>query len=326
MNRLFAVAYGALSYLVFLAAFLYAIGFVGNIAVPRSIDRGVAAPPGQAVVVNALLLGVFAIQHSVMARAAFKRWWTRFVPQPAERSTYVLLASLALFLLYWQWRTIPGVIWKVTSSAQRQGLWALFWLGWVIVLSATFMINHFDLFGLRQVYLAWCGKPYTYIGFRKPLLYRLVRHPIMLGFVIAFWATPTMTAGHLLFAIGTTGYILLAVQLEERDLVAALGDQYHEYRRAVPMLLPTPRRRRAATAPPAQAPPAWRAQRKEKRHDGQPEHHTKTLGRTGFLRSRRCEARRAGTAWMRRVLPWHADHDRRRFDRGHRRSRNLSGS
>ncbi|HZE15307.1 MAG TPA: NnrU family protein [Mycobacterium sp.] len=252
MNRLLVITYGALSYLIFLAAFLYAIGFVGNLAVPRSIDHGVAVPIGQAVAVNVLLLGLFAVQHSVMARAAFKRWWTRFVPRPVERSTYVLLASLVLFLLYWQWRTMPAVVWQVTSPALRQGLWALFWLGWVTVLAATFMINHFDLFGLRQVYLAWRGKPYSYIGFRKPLLYRLVRHPLMLGFIIAFWATPTMTAGHLLFAIGTTGYILLAVQLEERDLVAALGDPYHEYRREVSMLLPTPRRRRAVTAPPAQ--------------------------------------------------------------------------
>jgi protein-S-isoprenylcysteine O-methyltransferase Ste14 len=252
MNRLLVITYGALSYLIFLAAFLYAIGFVGNIAVPRSVDHGIAAPIGQAVVVNVLLLGLFAVQHSVMARAAFKRWWTRFVPQPVERSTYVLLASLVLFLLYWQWRTMPAVVWQVTSPPGRRALWALFWLGWATVLAATFMINHFDLFGLRQVYLAWRGKPYTEIGFRTPLLYRLVRHPLMLGFIIAFWATPTMTAGHLLFAIGTTGYILLAVQLEERDLVAALGDPYHEYRRQVSMLLPTPRRRRAVTAPPAQ--------------------------------------------------------------------------
>jgi protein-S-isoprenylcysteine O-methyltransferase Ste14 len=252
MNRLLAVTYGALSYVIFLAVFLYAIGFVGNIVVPRSVDRAVDAPLGQAVVVDILLLGLFAVQHSVMARAAFKRWWMRFVPQPVERSTYVLLASLVLSLLFWQWRTMPAVIWEVTSPAQREGLWALFWLGWLTVLAGTFMINHFDLFGLRQVYLAWRGKPYTDIGFRQPLLYRLVRHPIMLGFIVAFWATPTMTAGHLLFAIGTTGYILLAIRLEERDLVAALGDQYHDYRREVSMLLPTPRRHRGVTAPPGQ--------------------------------------------------------------------------
>jgi len=245
MNRLLTIGYGAASYLVFLAAFLYAIGFVGNTAVPRSIDRGVAAPIGEAIVVNALLLGLFAVQHSVMARPAFKRWWTRFVPKAIERSTFVLVTSLVLFLLYWQWRTMPALVWDVTSTAGRLALYVLFWLGWAIALSATFMINHFDLFGLRQVYLAWRGKPYTHIGFRSPLLYRLVRHPIMLGFIIAFWATPRMTAGHLLFAIATTGYILIAVQLEERDLVAAMGNQYRDYRGRVPMLLPWPHKRRA---------------------------------------------------------------------------------
>jgi methanethiol S-methyltransferase len=245
MNRLLTIGYGAASYLVFLAAFLYAIGFVGNTAVPRSIDRGVAAPIGEAIVVNALLLGLFAVQHSVMARPAFKRWWTRFVPKAIERSTFVLVTSLVLFLLYWQWRTMPALVRDVTSTAGRLALYVLFWLGWAIALSATFVINHFDLFGLRQGYLAWRGKPYTHIGFRSPLLYRLVRHPIMLGFIIAFWATPRMTAGHLLFAIATTGYILIAVQLEERDLVAAMGNQYRDYRGRVPMLLPWPHKRRA---------------------------------------------------------------------------------
>jgi protein-S-isoprenylcysteine O-methyltransferase Ste14 len=234
---------------IFLAAFLYAIGFVGNLVVPRSIDAGVAAPVGEAVVVNVLLLGLFAVQHSVMARPAFKRWWTRIVPGSVERSTYVLLSSLVLFLLFWQWRTMPALVWDVTSPAGRVGLWALCGLGWATVLASTFMVNHFDLFGLRQVFLAWRGKPYSDIGFRSPLLYRLVRHPIMVGFIIAFWATPTMTAGHLLFAAVTTAYILIALQLEERDLVAALGDQYRDYRRRVPMLVPWPRRRRGGTAP-----------------------------------------------------------------------------
>jgi methanethiol S-methyltransferase len=256
MKRLLTISYGVASYVIFLVAFLYAIGFVGNIWVPRSIDAGIAAPIGEAVAVNVLLLGLFAVQHSVMARPVFKRWWTRFVPQPIERSTYVLLASLVLLLLYWQWRTMPAVIWDMTSPVGRLGLQVLFWLGWATVLAATFMINHFDLFGLRQVYLAWCGKPHSHIGFRNPLLYRLVRHPIMLGFIIAFWATPTMTAGHLLFATMTTAYILIALQLEEHDLVAALGNQYREYRHRVPMLLPWPHRRREATAPTAEHHPA----------------------------------------------------------------------
>lgn len=249
MKRLSTISYGVVSYVLFLAAFLYAIGFVGNIAVPRSIDAGVAAPVGEAVAVDVLLLGLFAVQHSVMARPAFKRWWTRFVPQTVERSTYVVLSSLVLFLLYWQWRTIPAVVWVVTAPAARVGLHALFWLGWATVFAVTFMISHSDLFGLRHVYLAWRGRPYTNIGFRTPLLYRLVRHPMMLGFVVAFWATPTMTAGHLLFAVATTGYILIALQLEEHDLAAALGDQYLDYRSRVPMLLPWPHHQSEATPP-----------------------------------------------------------------------------
>ncbi len=248
MRRFLTIGYGAAAYVLFLAAFLYAIGFVGNIGVPRSVDHGLPAPIGQAVLINVALLGVFAVQHSVMARPAFKRWWTRFVPPTIERSTYVVLASAALILLYWQWRTIPDVIWDVGPPAGRLALWALFWLGWAMVLASTFMINHFDLFGLRQVYLAWRGKPYTHIGFQARLLYRLVRHPIMLGFFIAFWAAPTMTAGHLLFAIATTGYILIALQFEEHDLVAAMGNQYRDYRRDVPMLLPLPHRHTTKTA------------------------------------------------------------------------------
>jgi len=248
MKRYLIIGYGAAAYVLFVATFLYAIGFVGNIVVSRNVDHGIAAPIGEAVVVNVALLGVFALQHSVMARPGFKRWWTRFVPPSIERSTYVVLSSFALLLLYWQWRTMPAVIWDVRPQAGRLALWALFWLGWAIALASTFMINHFDLFGLRQVYLAWRGKPYTHIGFQARSLYRVVRHPLMLGFVIAFWAAPTMTAGHLLFSVATTGYILIAVQLEERDLVAALGNQYHDYRRSVSMLLPTPRRHATKTA------------------------------------------------------------------------------
>jgi protein-S-isoprenylcysteine O-methyltransferase Ste14 len=209
-----------------------------------------ASPIGRALVINVALLGLFAVQHSVMARPGFKRWWTRFVPRSIERSTYVLLASSALLLLYWQWRTMPTLIWDVRHPIGRLTLWALFWLGWATVLLSTFMINHFDLFGLRQVYLAWRGKPYTDLSFRTHLFYRLVRHPLMLGFIVAFWAAPTMTAGHLLFAIGTTGYILTALQLEERDLVAALGNRYRDYRRHVPMLVPLPRRHPIGTVRP----------------------------------------------------------------------------
>ncbi|MDH6198739.1 protein-S-isoprenylcysteine O-methyltransferase Ste14 [Mycobacterium frederiksbergense] len=238
MRRLLIIGYGIASYLVFTVAFLYAIAFVGNFVVPRTVDSGIAAPTTEAVIVNLVLLFVFAAQHSVMARPAFKRWWTRFVPQAIERSTYVLLSSLALFLLYWQWRTMPAIVWNVESTAGRVILWALFWLGWATAFSATFMINHFDLFGLRQVWLEWRGKPYGELGFQNVLLYRVIRHPIMAGFIVAFWAIPTMTAGHLMFAAVSTAYILVAIQLEERDLVAALGDQYRDYRHRVAMLVP----------------------------------------------------------------------------------------
>ncbi|MDT5116584.1 MAG: methanethiol S-methyltransferase [Mycobacterium sp.] len=248
MSRYFAICYGAVAYLLFLVSFVYAIGFVGNIWVPRSVDHALSAPVGQAVLIDVLLLGVFAVQHSVMARPAFKSWWTRFVPPSIERSTYVVLASGALLLLYWQWRTLPDVVWDVNLPAARVALWALFWLGWATVFFSSFMVNHFDLFGLRQVYLAWRGKPYRDLDFRVRYLYRLVRHPLMLGFLVAFWSTPTMTAGHLLFTVATTGYILVAVQLEEHDLVASLGDQYCAYRREVPALLPWPRWHPHATA------------------------------------------------------------------------------
>jgi methanethiol S-methyltransferase len=245
MKRVLTITYGAASYLLGFAALVNAICFVGDIAVPRSIDRGIAAPIGEAVAVNVLLIGLFGVQHSVMARPAFKRLWTRLVPHSIERSTYVVVAGLVLFLLFRQWRTMPAIIWDVMWPPGRLVSQLLFWLGWAIALASTFMINHFELFGLRQVYLAWRGQPHTELRFRSPLLYRLVRHPLMLGFVVAFWASPRMTAGHLLFAIALTGYILIALRLEERDLVAALGDQYREYRRQVPMLLPWPRRRRA---------------------------------------------------------------------------------
>ncbi|OBB91515.1 methanethiol S-methyltransferase [Mycobacterium sp. 852002-30065_SCH5024008] len=248
MKRYLTLGYGAAAYLLFLAAFLYLIGFVGNLAVPRSVDRGLAASVAAAIPINAALVALFGVQHSVMARPAFKRWWVRLVPSSIERSTYVLLSSVVLALLYWQWRTMPTVIWDVRMPAARAVLWALFWLGWAIALLATFLINHFDLFGLRQVYLASRQKPYTSVEFRVRLLYRVVRHPLMLGMLIAFWAAPTMTAGHLLFSIGMTAYILIATQLEERDLVASLGHPYREYRREVSMLLPIPRRQATGIA------------------------------------------------------------------------------
>ena len=238
MTRLLIAGYGVGCYLAFVVAFLYAIGFVGNFVVPRTVDAGIAAPIAEAVVVNLLLLAVFAVQHSVMARPGFKRRWTRIIPAPVERSTYVLLSSAALMLLYWQWRTLPAVVWDVESVVGRVVLWTLFWLGWVMVFASTFMINHFDLFGLRQVWLHWRGRPYRDLGFQTTLLYRVIRHPIMAGFIVAFWAAPTMTTGRLLFAVGGTAYILVAIRLEERDLVGALGDDYRDYRHRTAMLVP----------------------------------------------------------------------------------------
>ncbi|MCV7099379.1 methanethiol S-methyltransferase [Mycobacterium palustre] len=253
MKRYLTVAYGVAAYMLFVAAFLYLVGFLADAVVPRTVDHGLAAPVGEALPVNLLLLAAFGLQHSVMARPAFKSVWTRLVPATIERSTYVVLSSAVLVLLYCQWRTMPAVVWDVRQPAGRVALWALFWLGWAIALAATFMVSHFDLFGLRQVYLAWRGKPYTHIGFHARWLYRLVRHPLMLGFLIAFWAVPTMTAGHALFSAGMTAYILIATQLEERDLIAVLGDQYRDYRRRVSMLLPLRRpSRRDATEPAAQ--------------------------------------------------------------------------
>ncbi|HSR63781.1 MAG TPA: NnrU family protein [Gammaproteobacteria bacterium] len=243
MSRLFAFVYGVLCYLLFFVTLLYAIGFIGNLVVPKSIDSGIPVSYALAIPVNLVLLAIFAIQHSVMARPAFKRWWTQYVPPSIERSTYVLLSSLALILLYWLWKPMPEVIWHVDNTAGRYVLWALFWAGWVLVLISTFLISHFDLFGLRQVYLNLKNRPYSPPPFKDPLLYRIVRHPIMLGFIIAFWATPHMSAGHLLFAIGTTAYIIIALQLEERDLVAHHGEDYEEYRKRVSMLIPIPKKK-----------------------------------------------------------------------------------
>ena len=229
--------YAILSYGVFALSFLYALGFFANVVVPKSIDIGDAATLGEALVVDIMLLALFAFQHSLMARPAFKRWWTRIIPPAAERSTYVLLSSLALLLLFWQWRPIPVAIWQ-TDGVAAQLLTSLHWFGWVVTLASTFMINHFDLFGLKQGLDALRGvEPPTPV-FQIRWLYRLVRHPLMLGFLIVFWATPVMTGGHLLFAIMTTLYVLAALHLEERDLIATLGEPYEQYRSQVPMLVP----------------------------------------------------------------------------------------
>jgi len=246
MKRILAVLYGLAAYLFFFVTFLYAIGFIAGVGVPKTVDGGAVAPLGEAILVNLSLLSLFAVQHSVMARSGFKRWWARFVPPAVERSTYVLTASAALALLLWQWRPLPAVIWQVSNPNAAMALVALEALGWGVVLTSTFLINHFELFGLHQVYSNLVGEPMPALKFKTPLFYKVVRHPIYLGFIIAFWAAPTMTAGHLLFAAVTTAYIFVGITLEERDLVGVFGDEYRRYRQRVAMLVPFLTKSRAA--------------------------------------------------------------------------------
>jgi len=235
-----AALYGLVAYVFFLATFLYAIGFVGNLPLlPKTIDSGAAAPLAETLLVDLALLGLFAVQHSVMARRGFKRWWTTVIPEAMERSSFVLAATAVLALLLWQWRPIAEpVIWSVSDPVGRGLLQGVFWLGWAVLLISTFLINHFELFGLRQVWANLRGQALPAPVFHTPLFYRHVRHPIYLGFILAFWATPQMSAGHLLFAAGSTGYILVGIWFEERDLVAQFGQRYLMYRKQVGMLVP----------------------------------------------------------------------------------------
>lgn len=237
MNRLTGLIYGVVSYAIFFATFLYAIGFVGNIFVPKGIDSIPNVPLTQALLINLGLLGVFAIQHSVMARPAFKRWITRFIPEAMERSTYTLVSSLLMIAMFWLWEPMGGVVWNIENPVGAALMYVGFAFGWLLVLVSTFLINHFDLFGLRQVWLNFRNKPYTPLKFKLRFAYRVVRHPLYLGWILAFWCIPTMTIAHLVFAIATSAYILIAIQLEERDLMAA-HPEYEQYRKRVPMILP----------------------------------------------------------------------------------------
>ncbi len=246
MARATALIYGLVCYVMFLGVYMYLIGFLGNFLVPVSIDSGTDGSLTTALLVNVLLLAVFGVQHTVMARPTFKRAWTKIVPEPVERSTYVLITNLLLIALFWLWQPMTGVIWEIDNTIGRGILWALFGVGWLLVLVATLQINHLDLFGVRQVWLYFGGKEYTHVKLATPVLYKHVRHPLYVGWITAFWATPSMTAGHLLFAAGSTVYILIAIYFEERNLVEFHGDGYVEYRKRTPMLIPRPWKRSAS--------------------------------------------------------------------------------
>jgi len=249
MGASFSLLYGAAAYAACLATLLYLIGFSGNLLVPKSVDIGPGAPLLEAVVVDLLLLALFALQHSVMARRGFKQWWTRVVPPAVERSTYVLATCVVFALLFWRWVPMPApIVWRVDSPTGAALLWSLFGLGWVLVVISTFLIDHFELFGLRQVYAHWTDRPMPTAQFKAPLLYRYVRHPLYLGLLLSFWSAPVMTAGRLLFALGTTAYIFLGVWLEERDLILQFGKRYDHYRSEVGMLIPRRRRSRGKPA------------------------------------------------------------------------------
>jgi protein-S-isoprenylcysteine O-methyltransferase Ste14 len=241
MKRILVFAYGLICYVGFIGTFLYLAAFLGNLFSAGSVDSPATGPLGHALLIDTLLVGIFAVQHSIMARPKFKEWWTRFVAEPVERSTYVMFSNLALILLFWQWRPMGGVIWDVQDPVGRAIFRGLLVVGLLIVLVATFLINHFDLFGLRQVWLYLRGKPYASLTFTTPGPYKVIRHPMYVGWLITFWATPTMTIAHLVFAVGMTIYILVAIRFEERDLVEYHGEAYAEYRRTVPMLIPLPR-------------------------------------------------------------------------------------
>jgi methanethiol S-methyltransferase len=238
LKRILFLGYGLFAYATFLAAFLYLIGFMGNLLVPKSIDSGVEGNLGTSLAIDFILILVFGLQHVVMARPAFKEWWVRFVPRPIERSTYVLITNIIFFILFWQWQPITTVVWDTSGGVLEPTLWVLFTLAWGLILVSSFLINHFDLFGLRQVYLYWKGEPYTYLKFNTVGVYKYIRHPLMVGWILAFWPTPVMTVGHLLFAVMMTAYILITIPLEEKDLLHFLGEDYKNYQQRTPRYIP----------------------------------------------------------------------------------------